>query len=127
LVSCSLSFPGGLHPTSNVDRFRHNPSGPLRRGICLLLAVLFLVTACQQAVHSHRSLIPDSKQISDSLDSNAAARCHLCLHSQAAPLGGLTLSVSPYLAVEAAVLPASFPVHAPGEDSVHRVRPPPAA
>ena len=92
-----------------------------------MLALLFLVTASEQAVHAHRNSIPASMQISDSLDSNAVARCHLCLHSQAAPLGSVAVSVSPYVAVEAALPPSPLEAHSPGEEWVQHVRPPPAA
>jgi len=98
-----------------------------RRWTVLLLALLFLVMSCEQAVHTHRSLLPASKQIADSLDSNAAARCHICLHSQAAPLGSVAISVSLHVAAEAPALPGLLEPHATGEESVHRVRPPPAA
>jgi len=92
------------------------------------LALLFLVTASAQAVHTHRSNLPASKLISgDSLDSNAAARCHICLHSQAAPLGSVAVCVSPHVAAQAAVPPSPLEAHAPGEEWVHHVRPPPAA
>lgn len=98
-----------------------------RRWTALLLALLFLVAASAQAVHTHRSNLPASKQVSDSLDSNATARCHICLHSQTAPLGSAAISVSPYVAAEAAVVPSPLAAHAPGQDWVHHVRPPPAA
>ena len=105
-----------------------NQPRPLKRWTSLLLALLFLVTASSQAVHAHRSAIPASKQISDSLDSNAAARCHICLHSQAAPLGSVVVSVSPHVAVEATLPPSPRRGgHAPGEEWVQHVRPPPAA
>jgi hypothetical protein len=93
----------------------------------LLLALLFLVTASAQAVHTHRSNLPAAKQVSDSLDSNAAARCHICLHSQVAPLGSVVISVSPHLAAQATVAPSPLEAHTPGEEWVHHVRPPPVA
>lgn len=99
-----------------------------RRWTALVLALLFLVTASAQAVHTHRSNLPASKQISDSLDSNAAARCHICLHSQVAPLGSVAISVSPHVAPEASVVPSPRRGgHAPAEDWVDHVRPPPTA
>lgn len=116
----------GLHPSNEVYSDDHRVPAR-RKWTVLLLALLFLVTACEQAVHSHSGWIPDSKQITDSLDSNAAARCHLCLHSQAAPLGNVALVVAPHAAPEAAALPSLLPPHTTGEDWVHHVRPPPAA
>ena len=98
-----------------------------RRWAVLLLALLFLVTASAQAVHAHRISVPASKHVSDTLDSNAAARCHICLHSQAAPLGSGTISVSLHLTAEATVPPSPRAAHTTGEDSVLRVRPPPFA
>jgi uracil DNA glycosylase len=98
-----------------------------RRWTVLLLALLFLVTASEQAVHTHRGMLPASKQVTDILDSNSAARCHICLHSQAAPLGSVAVSVSPHVAAEAAVPPSPLEAHAPGEEWVHHVRPPPVA
>ena len=116
------------HPSNEVKlSSHHRPVPASRRWTVVLLALLFLVTACEQAVHTHRSMLPASKQITDSLDSNAAARCHICLHSQAAPLGSLAISVSPHVAAEAAVPPSPLEAHAPGEEWVHRVRPPPVA
>jgi hypothetical protein len=111
-----------------VNVISHNHRVPARRRwTALLLALLFLVTASAQAVHTHRGMLPASKQISDTLDSNAAARCHICLHSQAAPLGNLAVSVSLHVAAEAAVLPSPLAAHTPGEEWVHHVRPPPVA
>ena len=89
--------------------------------------MLFLVTSTAQAVHTHRGNLPASKQISDSLDSNAAARCHICLNSQAAPLGSVVVSISPHVAVEATLPPSPLEVHASGEEWVYHVRPPPVA
>ena len=118
----------GQHPSNEVRLASHNHRVPApRRWTALLLALLFLVTASAQAVHTHRGMLPASKQVSDSLDSNAAARCHICLHSQAAPLGSVAISVSLHVAAEAAVLPRSLEAHAPGEEWVHHVRPPPVA
>jgi len=117
------------HPSNEVMLASHNHRVPAhRRWTALLLALLFLVTASAQAVHAHRISLPASKQVSDTLDSNAAARCHICLHSQVAPLGSLAVSVSPYVAAEATVPPGPRRGgHAPGEESVHHVRPPPVA
>lgn len=98
-----------------------------QRWSALLLALLFLVTASEQALHAHRILLPASKQVSDRLDSNAVARCGVCLHSQAARLGSVAASVSPHLAVAAAVPPSPLEVQAPGAEWVHHVRPPPSA
>ena len=98
-----------------------------RRWTVLLLALLFLVTASAQAVHTHRGSLPSAKQVSDTLDSNSAARCGVCLHSQAGPLGSVAISVSLHVAAEASALPGLLEPHAAGEESVHRVRPPPAA
>ena len=121
-------FPAGTHPSNEVKLFLHSQSVPAhRRWTSFLLALLFLVTASAQAMHVHRSSIPESKQISDSLDSNAAAGCPFCLHSQAAPLGSLTVSVTPHVAVEATLPPSPLEAHSPGEEWVHHVRPPPAA
>jgi hypothetical protein len=106
----------------------HNHRVPAhRKWTALLLALLFLVTASAQAVHTHRGNLPASKQVTDRLDSNSAARCGVCLHSQAAPLGSLAISVSPHVAAEAAVPPSPLEAHAPGEEWVHHVRPPPTA
>ena len=91
-----------------------------------MLALLFLVTASAQAVHAHRGSLPSAKQV-DTLDSNSAARCGVCLHSQARPLGSVAISVSPHVASEAAVPPRLLEPHANGEEWVHHVRPPPAA
>jgi hypothetical protein len=77
-------------------------------------------------VHAHRIFIPASKHVSDSLDSNAVARCGVCLHSQAAPLGSAAISVSLHVTTEATVAPSPLEARAPGEKWVHRVRPPPA-
>lgn len=96
-----------------------------RRWTSLLLALLFLTAASAQAVHAHRGMLPASKQIRDTLDSNAAARCHICLHSKAAPLGSGTVSVSLHVTAEATVSPNPLDAHAPGEEWVHHVRPPP--
>lgn len=116
------------HPSNAVRLSSHSHRVPAhRRWTALLLALLFLVTASAQAVHTHRGMLPASKQISDTLDSNAAARCGVCLNSQAAPLGSVAVSASPYVAAEATVPPSPPDVHAPGEESVHRVRPPPVA
>lgn len=116
------------HPSNEVILASHNHRVPThRRWTALLLALLFLVTASAQAVHTHRGNLPASKQVTDRLDSNAAARCHICLHSQAAPLGIVAISVSPHIAAEAAVSPSPLEAHVPGEESVHRVRPPPVA
>lgn len=91
------------------------------------MALLFLVTASAQAVHTHRSNLPASKQVSDSLDSNAPARCGVCLHSQAAPLGSIAVSVAPHVAATAMVAPSPLEARASGEEWVYRVRPPPTA
>ena len=108
--------------------FSHNHRVPThRRWTVLLLALLFLVTASAQAMHTHRGSLPSTKHVSDTLDSNSAARCGVCLHSQAGPLGGIAISVSLHVTAEATALPDLFEPHATGEQSVHRVRPPPAA
>jgi hypothetical protein len=105
----------------------HNrPVSPPRRWTALLLALLFLVMASEQAVHSHRGSVPSSKQV-DTLDSNSVAHCAVCLHSQAAPLGNIALLASPHATAEPAALPGLLEPHATGEEPVHRVRPPPAA
>ena len=105
----------------------HNHRAPLhRRWTALLLALLFLATASEQAAHAHRISIPVSKQVSDRLDSNAAARCGVCLHSQAARLGSVAASVSPHLAVAASVPPSPLAAHPTGVEWVLRVRPPPS-
>lgn len=98
-----------------------------RRWTVLLLALLFLTAASAQAVHTHRGMLPASKQISDTLDSNASARCHICLNSKAAPLGSVAVSVSLHVTTEATVAPSPLDVYASGEEWVHHVRPPPAA
>ena len=118
----------GPHPSNEVRLSSHSHRVPApRRGTALLLALLFLVTASAQAVHTHRGMLPASKQVSDTLDSNAAARCHICLHSQAAPLGSVTISVSLHVSAEAAVSPSPLEARPPGEEWVHHVRPPPVA
>jgi hypothetical protein len=120
--------PAGTHPTNKVNLSSHNHRVPAsRKCLALLLALLFLGMASEQAMHTHRSNLPASKQVSDSLDSNAAARCHLCLHSQAAPLGSVAVSVSPYVGAEATLPPSPLEMHASGEKWVHHVRPPPVA
>jgi len=98
-----------------------------RRWAVLLLALLFLATASAQVMHAHRLSLPASKQVSDRLDSNAAARCGVCLHSQAARLGSVAASVSPHVAVEASVPASPRAAHTAGEEWVHHVRPPPSA
>jgi hypothetical protein len=98
-----------------------------RRWTVLLLALLFLTTASEQALHAHRLSLPTSKQLSDRLDSNAAARCGVCLHSQAARLGSVAISVAPHVAAEATAPPSPRAPHTTGEEWVFRVRPPPSA
>ena len=106
----------------------HNHRVPApRKWTVLLLGLLFVVTASAQAVHTHRSSLPSAKRVSDTLDSNAAARCGVCLHSQAGPLGRVAILISPHVAAEAAALPSLLEPPGPGEEWVHRVRPPPAA
>jgi len=116
------------HPSNEVRLASHNRRVPARRRwTALLLALLFLVTASAQAVHTHRGMLPASKQVSDTLDSNAAARCHICLSSKATPLGSVAVSVSLHVAAQATVAPSPLEPHAPGEEWVHHVRPPPVA
>lgn len=98
-----------------------------RKWTVLLLAVLFLATASQQAMHAHRMSPPASKQMSDRLDSNAVAHCPVCLHSQAARLGSAAVCVSPHVAVEASPPAGPLEAHSTGEQRILRVRPPPSA
>ena len=106
----------------------HHRHIPLhRKWTALLLALLFLVMASAQAMHAHRISILASKQVTDRLDSNAVARCGVCLHSQAARLGSAAVSVSPHVAVEASLPPSPLAAHTTGEQRVLRVRPPPFA
>lgn len=106
----------------------HNRRVPApARWTVLLLALLFLATASAQVMHAHRISLPASKQVTDRLDSNAVARCGVCLNSQAARLGSVAVSVSPYVAVEATLPPSPRVAHTTGEDWVLRVRPPPFA
>lgn len=128
----ALDFPAGRearpHPSNAVKLSSHDRLVPAsRRWTALLLALLFLVTASVQAVHTHRGMLPSSSQVSDSWDSNAVARCGVCLHSQAAPLGRVAISVSPHVAAEATLAPSPLAAHTPGEEWVHHVRPPPVA
>jgi hypothetical protein len=111
-----------------VKQSSHNRRVPAhRRWTALLLALLFLATASEQVLHAHRISLPASKQVSDRLDSNAVARCGVCLHSQAARLGSVAASVSPHVAAEASVPPSPRAAHTVGEEWVHHVRPPPSA
>ena len=118
----------GPHPSNAVKLAYHDRRVPAaRRWTVLLLALLFLATASEQALHAHRLSLPSSKQVSDRLDSNAAARCCVCLHSQAARLGSVAVSVSPHVAAQATVPPSPRAAHTRGEEWVFRVRPPPSA
>jgi hypothetical protein len=117
------------HPSNEVklSSYHRRVSAP-RRWTALLLALLFLATVSEQALHAHRLSLPSSKQVTDRLDSNAAARCGVCLNSQAARLGSAAVSVSPHVAVEASVPPSPRRgAHTSGEEWVFRVRPPPSA
>ena len=120
--ACGASRP---HPSNEVSSLDHRVSAR-RKWTALLLALLFLVTASAQAVHAHRGSFPSAKQV-DTLDSNSAAHCAVCLHSQAAPLGNVAIVTSPHSAAQAAALHSLLEPHANGEEWVHHVRPPPAA